>query len=62
MQRVLLVVSKIFNRIFVTTGFQGTFLFDRLVRYIKNQPFLIIGVVLLIVGYSISLIKRLIHN
>lgn len=58
MQRVLFVTRKIFNDLF--TGNWSPF--KRIIVHIINEPFLVIGVVLIIIGFSIGLLKRVINS
>lgn len=61
MTNVLRVVGSIFNRIFVTGGTYGS-VFYRLINNITSSPYLIIGITLTIIGFGISILKRIIHS
>lgn len=63
MERVLFVVNRLFNRIFITniSGW-GIPLINAIINRIISLPFLIIGTVLLIIGFAVGIIKRLIHS
>lgn len=61
MSRVLYIVTKIFNQIFVTPTL-GKPLVQVIIDNILLKPYILIPVVLLIIGFSIGLIKRIIHS
>lgn len=63
MDNVLRVVSSLFGNIFVSSSYlSGISFLNYIILRIQAYPYLFLGVVLIIIGFSISIIKRLIHS
>lgn len=57
MERVIYIFGKVFDQMIVQSNGLGT-----VVYFITRQPYLLIGAAFLIIGFAISLIRRIIHS
>lgn len=59
MERVLVIVGKLFTRLF---GANGLTPLKRLIYYCQSVPLLQIGIVFMIIGFAVSILSRIIHS
>lgn len=58
MSSVFNLVAKLFNLIFAGSG---TPLIQRLINFVTSEPYVFLGVILVIIGFSIGILYRIIH-
>lgn len=62
MESVFNVVIKLFNNIFVTNGSIGRSFLNLIILYITRSQYLLFGIIFVIIGFSISILSRIIHS
>lgn len=58
MSNVFNVVSKLFDLCFL----RSSNILSRILVYFNNYPYLILGTILMIIGFSVGIIKRIIRS